>query len=100
LPHLEALYTSYTGSDVDIIVVDASNREEMTRDVASEISLSLPVLLDDKDVSHDKYELYATPTTLIVDSRGRIVFKHVGFAEGMEGTLKREIELLLQREPT
>ena len=80
-----------------IILVDASNRKELTEKVMDEAVVSMPVLLDDKDISGEDYGVFATPTTFIVDSTGRIIFKHVGFGEGMEDLFEREIDLLLQR---
>jgi peroxiredoxin len=97
LPQLEALYGKYTGRGVKVIVVDVSNRKELTRTIVDEVSASMPVLLDDKDISGKDYGVYATPTTFIIDSAGRTVFKHIGFGEGMEDMFEREIDLLLQR---
>jgi thioredoxin-related protein len=72
---------------------------ELTERVTSEASLSMPVLLDDRHDFSETYGLRATPTTLLVDPAGRIIFKHVGYAPGMELTLEREIDLLLERSP-
>ena len=60
----------------------------------------MPVLLDDQEISREKYGVFATPTTFIVDQYGRAIFKHIGYVEGEEVMLEREIELLLKREAT
>lgn len=97
MPQLEALYNKYGAKGIEVVIVDASNRKRLTEKVISEASVSLPVLLDDKDISDKDYGVYATPTTLIVDSAGRIVFRHIGYGQGMERMFEKEIELLLQR---
>jgi hypothetical protein len=71
--------------------------KERTLELAEEYELTVPVLLDDKDISHQVYEIVYTPTTFILDRRGRAVFRHVGFTEGQESMLEKEIRLLLER---
>ena len=55
------------------------------------------VLLDDKRLAYDVFGIVGTPTTLIVDSEGRAVFKHIGYAEHMNDMLSSEIDALLER---
>jgi peroxiredoxin len=97
LPQLEVLSGKYGGMKLRMILIDASDRAELTRKVIDEAAVSAPVLLDDKDVTGESYGVFATPTTFIIDPAGRIIFKHVGFDEGMEAVFDREIDLLLQR---
>jgi peroxiredoxin len=86
--------------EVAILVIDASNRQELTQKVSDEASLTLPVLLDDEDISGEAYSVFATPTTFIVDTTGRIIFKHIGYGPGQENMLEKEIQLLLDRSTT
>ena len=79
------------------MIIDVRNMKEQTLELAEEYHLSLPVLLDDKDLSHQTYKIVYTPTTFIVDRLGRAVFIHVGFAPGQETMLEKEIHLLLER---
>jgi hypothetical protein len=94
------LFDKYGARGLEILIVDASNRKDLTQDVADETSLTLPVLLDDQDISHTAYGVFATPTTLLVDVAGRIIFKHIGYGPGTEDMLGREIELLLEGKTT
>jgi hypothetical protein len=92
------MHAKYDELGVEIIVVDASNRREKTAEIIAEHAITLPVVLDTDDISHQSYKVYATPTTLIVDSAGRIIFRHIGYGPGMEKMMDKEIDLLLQRE--
>lgn len=82
------------------MVIDVRNMKEHTQEIADRVSLSVPVLLDDKEVSRENYGISATPTTFIVDRSGKAMFKHIGYEEGHEAMLEREIQLLLNRKPT
>ena len=88
------------GDEVAILVVDASNRQELTQMISDEASLSLPVLLDDEDISGEAYGVFATTTTFIVDTTGKIIFKHIGYRPGEEHMLEKEIQLVLDRSTT
>ncbi len=65
--------------------------------VMDDAAVTAVVVLDDKRLSYDVFEIIGTPTTLIVDSQGRAVFKHVGYAEHMQEMMSAEIEALLSR---
>jgi len=78
-------------------MIDVKNMKEQMLELAEEYGLSLPILLDDQDISHEVYRIAYTPTTFILDSRGRAVFRHVGFAEGQEDMLETEIHMLLEK---
>lgn len=43
----------------------------------------------------DAYGVAAIPTTVFIDHAGRLMFRHVGFGEGMEELFAQEIETLL-----
>jgi hypothetical protein len=82
---------------VDVIIIDARNSREHTKKVMDDVAVTAVVVLDDKRLSYDVFEIIGTPTTLIVDSQGRAVFKHVGYAEHMQEMMSAEIEALLSR---
>jgi peroxiredoxin len=91
------MYQDFDREDVEIVIIDVRNMRERTLELAEEYELTVPVLLDDKDISHEVYGTVFTPTTFILDRKGRAVFRHVGFAEGQEEMLEKEIHLLLER---
>ena len=96
LPQLQSLHEKFDDLGVDILVIDATNSRERMEEIAREKSLTLRILLDDKQIADKGYNLMATPTTLVVDRGGRIIFKHVGFNPDMEEMLTNEIQELLK----
>jgi hypothetical protein len=71
--------------------------KEQTSKMVEDESLTMPVLLDSEGISREKYGIYATPTTIIVDQAGSAIFRHIGYGEGQEVMFEREIDLLLER---
>jgi peroxiredoxin len=91
------MYKELDHEGVEILMIDLMNMKEPTSKLAQEYGLSLPVLLDDKGIADKAYDIMYTPTTVILDPGGRVVFKHVGFSEGQENMLNKEVQLLLER---
>jgi thiol-disulfide isomerase/thioredoxin len=100
LPHIAAINEKYQAKGLKVIVVDATNRKELTEKMMSELSYKAPVLLDEKDVAGEQYKIVGTPTTYLVDEAGRIIFKHVGYGPGLERAFEKEIEALLAKKST
>ena len=91
------MYKELDPGKVEVIAIDVRNMKEPTSELVREFGLSLPVLLDDKGVADKAYDIVYTPTTLIIDPEGRVIFRHVGFAGGQENMFDKEVRLLLQR---
>lgn len=88
---------AYGGRGVKVIIIDARNQMEATRKIMDGIPVTALVLLDDRRLAWDVFEIVGTPTTLIVDAQGRAVFTHIGYAEEMNDMLSSEIEAMLER---
>jgi hypothetical protein len=82
---------------VKVVIIDIRNSREQTQKVMEGVPVKALVLLDDRGLGRDVFEVKGTPTTLIVDGDGRAVFRHVGYAEYMDDMLSNEIEALLER---
>ena len=94
---MEQIHSTYADRGVSVVIIDARNSVEQTKKVMDGIPVTAVVLLDDKRISYDVFEIVGTPTTLIVDSQGRAVFRHIGYADHMQDMLSNEIEALLAR---
>ena len=91
------MYKELDPERTEVIVIDVRNMKEPTSELVRELGLTLPVVLDDKGLADKAYEILYTPTTLIIDREGRVIFRHVGFSEGQENMLTKEVHLLLER---
>lgn len=58
----------------------------------NEVKVSFPILIDDQRILGGLYEVPNTPTNYVIDARGKIVFRNVGYEAGAEKTLGAEIE--------
>jgi hypothetical protein len=94
---LEEIHTAYGDRGVKVLIIDTRNEKEPTGKVMDGVPVTALVLLDDQRLAWDVFNIIGTPTTLIVDSEGRAIFKHIGYSPHMDDMMSDEIDALLQR---
>jgi peroxiredoxin len=95
-PHLQELYAKLGGKDFVIVSIDNRNKPEENAPFIAKVGATFPILLDDRNVSRDIFKIKGTPTNLVIDREGRIVFRHLGYSPGDEKVLEAEIESLMK----
>jgi peroxiredoxin len=78
-------------------VVDVRNMKDATSKLAEQFGLSMPVAFDDAGSAGKAYGVVYTPTTVIVNPEGKVVFRHVGFSEGQQDVFQKEILAIEER---
>ena len=101
-PYLQHVYEKYRGNEnVRILAlnvwerVSGPEREMLARDFVDHRHVTIPVLLDESYAEQNGVD--GLPTIFVVDRKGKIQFKTVGFGDGeqMVEELKQQIELLI-----
>ena len=98
LPRIEPLWQKYKDQGFTAIAIETSQDREKALEFVTENSLTYHFLEDiegDGNVVADKLQIYGQPTTYLVDRNGQIVFTHIGFEEGDELQMEKEIQKLL-----
>ena len=76
--------------------METTNRPQLAKEFTASIGATFPIVEDaQKDVCK-LYDVRATPTTLLIDRSGRIIFHSLGYSQGEEKTLAAEVEYLLK----
>jgi hypothetical protein len=63
--------------------------------LVEELDASDYIVLDESESAYRAYGIHGVPTTILIDDAGRLMFRHVGFEEGMEDQFEAEIEALI-----
>jgi len=96
MPHLGRLYDKYRGSGFTVLAVNIDEDPHKAAQLARQLGMRFPVLLDtDKKVSR-LYDLGTMPSTFLVDRDGRVRYVHRGYRDGYEDTYDRQIRELLR----
>ena len=94
---MDAMRKTYPPSDFALVAVDVSNRPKMTQDYLNSINSDYAMLMDAEKAVRKTYKVPGTPVTIIIDRKGRAIFRHLGYSPGDEKTFQEEVELLLKR---
>jgi peroxiredoxin len=95
-PKLQDLYTRYGGSGLEIVGV--SEDDDMSDDVKAfgpTMGAKFPLGWDDGKSVAGKYKPPKMPSSFVVDRNGIVRFVHVGYHDGEEADLEKEIKGLL-----
>ncbi|MCS6858779.1 MAG: tetratricopeptide repeat protein [Abditibacteriales bacterium] len=101
LPHFQALYTKYK----DRVVFIGMNWEQPTtpdrvgtvKKFMADNRYDFPVVLDHDQTAGRAYGIEAFPTVFVVDRRGNILYRNIGYRPGVERLLEAQIEDALSR---
>lgn len=95
LPRLKPLYEKYGAQGLKIVFIDRSNDTENARQFIDEHQLPFTFLENGEDqaeVVRGLFGVTAFPTSFLIDSRGKIVFAHVGFNPGDEELFAQKVD--------
>jgi hypothetical protein len=94
-PHIVELNDKYSGQGVSFVSINTGPTSGAVKAYLEEQGASHFLLNDTEGDVARSYRVMAIPLTVLVDHEGRAVYRHLGFGEGDEERLEKEIETLL-----
>jgi peroxiredoxin len=95
LPRLVELNERFKDRGVAVVSINQGKRVKAAEEFLNTHKVAHTVLADLSGSVFDAYRVRAIPVTVIIDKNGRVAFRHVGFSQGDEEKLAREVESLL-----
>jgi thiol-disulfide isomerase/thioredoxin len=96
MPAMDRLYRDLEPKGFTILAVDYKEPVDAVRTYITELGLSFPILLDTAgDVGDSLYPTTALPTTYVIDRRGQVVARKIGFVQWDGAPARALIETLL-----
>jgi peroxiredoxin len=96
MPQLARLYDKYRASGFTVLAVNIDEDPHKAANVAQQLGMRFPVLLDTGKQVSRLYDLSAMPSTVLVDRDGRVRYVHRGYRDGYAETYDRQIRELLR----
>jgi cytochrome c biogenesis protein CcmG/thiol:disulfide interchange protein DsbE len=94
-PKLQDLYTKLKASGMDIIAVSEDDENTGISDFGSTFGAKFPLVWDDGKAIAGKWQPKSMPSTFIVDKKGIVRFVHLGYHDGEEVEIEKEVKSLL-----
>ncbi len=98
LPRLEPLYQKYADKGFTIVAVERSRDTKRAQKLIADNTLTYNFLENgegDAEVVRKLFRVTTFPSSFLIDREGRVLYAHVGFAEGDEKGLEEKIVKLL-----
>jgi cytochrome c biogenesis protein CcmG/thiol:disulfide interchange protein DsbE len=94
-PKLQELYTKYKGQ-LEIVAISEDEENQGLKDFAdSHGSAKFPIVFDEGKSIAGKWHPDKMPSTFVVDKAGVVKFVHLGYHDGEEADIEREVKGLL-----
>jgi peroxiredoxin len=77
------------------VTIEYGRRSKASQAFLKEHGVTFTTLNDPDGKVFDAYGVRGTPTTIVIDPEGRLMFSHIGYGEGLEDEFVKEIETLL-----
>jgi len=99
IPHLVALYKNYQSKGLQVIGLSVDKGDgSAVRKFVQSMGIPYPIALAPEEVVK-KYGVTSLPTTVLIDKKGTIREKMVGFSSAIANRLNGQIEELLKARP-
>jgi thiol-disulfide isomerase/thioredoxin len=96
MPHLARLYEKYRNAGFTVLAVNIDEDPHKAANLAKQLGMHFPVLLDTEKKVSRLYDLSTMPSTVLVDRDGRVRYVHRGYRDGYETTYDQQIRELLR----
>lgn len=92
VPQLQKLYARYKSRGLEVVGVNATDENPEIQKFGREFGLSFPLARDPERQVSNSYNVVATPTNVLIDAKGNVIWRSEGFDE--EG-LRRVLDEVL-----
>jgi peroxiredoxin len=89
------LYEKYEADGFKVVSINSGTLPPAAGDFLNENNVRHIVLSDEDREVFDAYKVTGIPVTVVVDHEGRVIYRHLGFSQGDEEKLAKEIETLI-----
>ncbi len=94
-PKLQELYVKYQASGIEIVGISEDDEKTGIPEFTSTYGAKFPVVWDSGKKVAGKWQPKSMPATFIVDRNGVVRFAHLGYHDGEEAEIEKEVKSLL-----
>jgi len=94
-PKLQELNVKYKASGLEIVAISEDDEKTGIQDFGSNYGAKFPIGWDDKKEIAGKWQPKSMPSSFVVDRKGVVRFAHLGYHDGDEVELEKQIKTLL-----
>jgi len=97
MPSMQQLADHYRGQPFEILAVNMAESEEtVTRFLREKVQVKFPILMDIDGEALKRWQVFAFPTSYVIDKQGKISLALFGAIDWMQDDVVKKIEHLLK----
>jgi peroxiredoxin len=96
MPMLEDIYKKYNKLGFTLIGVNVEPDSKAADDWLKQTPVSFPVLYDKESKVSKMYNVSGMPTTVIIDRKGNVRYRHISYKPGDEGEYLNTIRAMVR----
>jgi cytochrome c biogenesis protein CcmG/thiol:disulfide interchange protein DsbE len=97
-PMLDALYRQRHRDGLEVLAINVDEERQQAEEFLERRPHEMPVFFDPQGHTPEAFRVEGMPSSYLVDRRGRIRFKHVGYTSSVGAAYEREVDELLAEE--
>lgn len=100
MPSMQQLSEHFKGQPFEILAVNmAEDIPTVKKFLREKVSVKFPVLLDSDGQALKRWEVFAFPTSYVIDKEGKVSLALFGAIDWMQPEIKEQIERLIKNKP-
>jgi peroxiredoxin len=96
MPHLQETYSQYKDKGLVVVGINVDKEQGKAKEFLSGLTVAYPLALDPTSKVLGSYQVMQMPTAFLIDKKGVIRHKIVGFSDNIAKTTSAQIEELLK----
>jgi peroxiredoxin len=97
MPTMEQAYQEYKSRGLEILAVSIDvGPKSVVKNFMQELRLTFPALLDPEREVMYLYRLFSIPVSFLIDKRGIIRFKELGYRDWTDPESRKQLEMILK----
>ena len=97
MPSMQALYETYKSQGLEILAVNMAESEiEVESFLHTRVAVQFPILLDQDGEALRRWDVFAFPTSYVIDRKGDIRYALFGAVDWQDATITSRLEQLLE----
>lgn len=97
-PFMKSLASRYSPNDFAVVTINVDRARPSADAFLKQVNSNLPVIFDQKGALAGKYKVTDMPTSLIVDRKGNVRYRHQGFYEAKTAEYQAHVAELVRED--
>lgn len=96
-PWMNQMQKKYKGKGLEIIAINLDKKRELADTFLREIPANFTIAFDPEGKTAEAYKVMGMPSSYLINRKGEIVYKHIGFQENSASRMEAHISEALKK---